>query len=142
MKIIVAQLHQTGSHAVIAPQTTEEAVLVQEDKKVITLKDALNKKIEHIITPVGSGLKALQQDKNVIITHTNTITPNPNLQCLKLQYDTNGHIIKSSPIGNIKVTVNSEQYLTTDSSEDQEVKFGDDFAVDIDKNIKLTWKNE
>jgi len=53
-----------------------EAVLVKHESGIITLNTALDKKIENIITPVGSGLHSYIQDKNVILTHSNTITAN------------------------------------------------------------------
>ena len=74
MELTIKQLKQHGQ--IFVPQTTAEAVLVKDGEEVITLDNMLEKKIEQIITPAGSGLQAFKQEKNIILTHSNSITAN------------------------------------------------------------------
>lgn len=138
MIITLKQLKKSGE--IIAPQTIAEAVLVNEQNGIITLKTALDKKIENIITPAGSGLKSYVQDKNVILTHSNTITANNSPQPVLLQYDNCGHIVDTKPLGKLTIFVNKTSYAVLDGTEDKEINFGDDFYTD-NNNIKLNWNN-
>lgn len=139
MKIIVKQLQHYGEN--IAPQTVSDAVLVKKSEQIITLTDALNYKIEDVTAPAGSGLKTVKSNQSVFISHSNSVTPNMQPQNAKVQYDTNGHIIESVPIGKKTIIVNGKSYLELDSPNDESINLGDDFTVGSDKDIKLTWKN-
>lgn len=138
MIITVKQLKQ--NEQIIAPQTIAEAVLVNEKTGIITLNTALDRKIEKIITPDDSGLICSVEDKNVIITHSNTITANNSPQPVLLQYDNTGHIVDTKPLGKVTVFVNETPYAVLDGSEDKGINFGDDFCTDNDK-IQLNWNN-
>lgn len=138
MELNIKQLKQHGQ--IFVPQTTAEAVLVKDNGAVITLNDLLDKKIENIITPVGSGLNSYKQDKNTIITHSNLITANESPSAIKVKYDNRGHIIETSPMEQLSVVVNGSKSVQYNGSESQEMNLGDDFDLDQNK-IKLRWNH-
>lgn len=139
MELIVTQLYRKNSGTVIVPQTTSEAVLVKHSNVITTLDKVLDTKIENIITPVNSDLKAYKQGQNIILAHSNNIEPNNIPQNVKIQYDSHGHISNTIPIGKITITVNDVEYLTNDSPQDQDIKFGENFDIDTDEKIQLKW---
>ena len=88
MEYVIKQLSQNSQ--IFFPQTSAEAVLVNDSTDgVITLDKVLNKKIENIVTPAGSGLIAYKQDKSVILTHSNSIETNELLSPNLIKYDNN-----------------------------------------------------
>lgn len=139
MELTIKQLKQHGQ--IFVPQTTAEAVLVKDGKEVITLDNMLEKKVEQIITPAGSGLVAYKQDKNVIITHSNSITANESPSSVKVRYDNRGHIIETVPTNNIVVIVDQQGYLQYNGSEDRNLLLGNDFGIDEDNKIILKWNH-
>lgn len=110
MELTIKQLKQHGQ--IFVPQTTAEAVLVKDGEEVITLDNMLEKKIEQIITPAGSGLQAFKQEKNIILTHSNSITANESPSSVKVKYDNRGHIVEVAPTSNVTVIVDQEGYLS------------------------------
>lgn len=139
MELTIKQLKQHGQ--IFVPQTTAEAVLVKDGEEVITLDNMLEKKVEQIITPAGSGLVAYKQDKNVIITHSNSITANESPSSVKVRYDNRGHIIETVPTNNIVVIVDQQGYLQYNGSEDRNLLLGNDFGIDEDNKIILKWNH-
>ena len=93
MELTIKQLTQHGQ--VFIPQTTAEAVLVNDNGKIITLDSVLKNKIEQIVTPVNSGLNAYKQGQNVILTHSNSITANESPSAVKILYDSIHYIKKN-----------------------------------------------
>lgn len=139
MELTIKQLKQHGQ--IFVPQTTAEAVLVKDGEEVITLDNMLEKKVEQIITPAGSGLVAYKQDKNVIITHSNSITANESPSSVKVRYDNRGHIIETVPTNDIVVIVDQQGYLQYNGSEDRNLLLGNDFGIDEDNKIILKWNH-
>ena len=123
----------------VFPQTVAEAVLVNGNQ-VTTLDKILPKKIEQIITPDNSGLTASKQGTSVIVTHTNKIMPNEVPKSYLIQYDQNGHIIRTDPIKKQITTVNNAIYSQYDGNTDSNINFGDDFTIN-NNNISLRWEN-
>ena len=123
----------------VFPQTVAEAVLINGDQ-VTTLDKVLPKKIEQIITPDNSGLTASKQGTSVIVTHTNKITPNNVPKSYLIQYDQNGHIIRTEPIKKQITTVNNNVYSQYDGNTDSNINFGDDFTIN-NNNISLRWED-
>ena len=123
----------------VFPQTVAEAVLVNGDQ-VTTLDKILPKKIEQIITPNNSGLTTSKQGTSVIVTHTNKITPNNVPKSYLIQYDQNGHIIRTESIKKQITTVNNSVYSQYDGNADSNINFGDDFTIN-NNNISLKWDN-
>ena len=123
----------------VFPQTVAEAVLVNGDQ-VTTLDKVLPKKIEQIITPNNSGLTTSKQGTSVIVTHTNKITPNNVPKSYLIQYDQNGHIIRTESIKKQITTVNNNVYSQYDGNADSNINFGDDFTIN-NNNISLKWDN-
>lgn len=121
----------------VFPQTVAEAVLVNGNQ-VTTLDKVLSRKIERVITPDDSGLTTIKQGTSVTITHTNKITPNETLKSYLIQYDQNGHIIKTDSVKKQIITVNNVVYSQYDGNTDSNVNFGDDFTIN-NNNISLTW---
>lgn len=121
----------------VFPQTVAEAVLVNKGQ-VITLDKLLDRKIESINTPEDSGLSSTKENTSVTITHTNKVTPNNTPEAQLIQYDQNGHIIKTEPAKKQTIIVNNEVYNQYDGNTDSNIQFGDDFKM-IDNNISLTW---
>ena len=142
MELTIKQLKQHGQ--IFVPQTTAEAVLVKDGKdgkEVITLDNMLERKIEQIITPAGSGLQACKQEKNIILTHSNSITANESLSSVKVKYDNRGHIVEVAPTSNVTVIVDQEGYLQYNGSEDRNLLLGNDFGIDEDNKIILKWNH-
>lgn len=143
MELTIKQLKQHGQ--IFVPQTTAEAVLVKDGKdgkEVITLDNMLERKIEQIITPAGSGLQAFKQEKNIIsLTHSNSITANESPSSVKVKYDNRGHIVEVAPTSNVTVIVDQEGYLQYNGSEDRNLLLGNDFGIDEDNKIILKWNH-
>lgn len=138
MDLQVKQLKQYGE--VFVPQTTAEAVLVKQGTTVYTLDKVLEKKVEQIITPAGSGLNTYKQGTSIIVTHSNTITANDTPQSVKVKYDNRGHIVETVPVSNLNVIVDTEGYTQYNGDEERNLMFGDDFGIDNNK-IALKWNN-
>lgn len=139
MEYLIKQLSQNSQ--IFFPQTSAEAVLVNDTDGVITLDKVLNKKIENIVTPAGSGLQAFKQDKNIELTHSNSIEANEFLSPNLIKYDNRGHIIETAPFGSIQVKVDQEEYIEYNGQSNKEVLMGDDFRIDQNNNIILKWNN-
>lgn len=138
MDLPVKQLKQHGE--VFVPQTTSEAVLVKQGTTIYTLDKVLEKKVEQIITPAGSGLNAYKQGTSIIVTHSNIITANDNPQAVKVKYDNRGHIVETAPVSNLNVIVDTEGYTQYNGDAERNLMFGDDFGIDNNK-IALKWNN-
>ena len=123
----------------VFPQTVAEAVLINGDQ-VTTLDKVLPKKIEQIITPDNSGLTTSKQGTSVVVTHTNKIIPNEAPKSYLIQYDQNGHIIRTEPIKKQITTVNNNIYSQYDGNTDSNINFGDDFTIN-NNNISLRWED-
>ena len=123
----------------VFPQTVAEAVLINGDQ-VTTLDKVLPKKIEQIITPNNSGLTTSKQGTSVVVTHTNKIIPNEVPKSYLIQYDYNGHIIRTEPIKKQITTVNNNIYSQYDGNTDSNINFGDDFTIN-NNNISLRWED-
>lgn len=139
MILTVKQLKQNGQ--IIVPQTVAEAVLVKSNNSVITLNKALDKKQDKILTPIDSGLKQVLQNGQIILTHSNNITPNEKPQALLIKHDSHGHIIESVPSGNITISIQDNPIIESNKTEDQNLNLGDDFELDITNTIKLKFNN-
>lgn len=139
MELTIKQLKQHGQ--IFIPQTTAEAVLVKDGEEVITLDNMLERKVEQVITPAGSGLSAYRQGKNVILTHSNSITANESPSSVKVKYDSRGHIVETIPTSAITVIVDQEGYLQYNGSEDRNLLLGNDFEIDEDNKIILKWNH-
>ena len=141
MELTIKQLKQHGQ--IFVPQTTAEAVLVKNTEngveKVITLDNILERKIEQIITPAGSGLQAFEQGSNITLVHSNSITANESPSSVKIKYDNRGHIVETVPTSRMTVIVDQEGYFQYNGSEDQNLLLGDDFGIDKDNKITLKW---
>lgn len=139
MELTIKQLKQHSQ--IFIPQTTAEAVLVKDGEEVITLDNMLERKIEQVITPAGSGLSAYKQGKNIILTHSNSITANESPSSVKVKYDGRGHIVEAIPTSVITVIVDQEGYLQYNGSEDRNLLLGNDFEIDEDNKIILKWNH-
>lgn len=139
MNLTIKQLTQNGT--IFVPQTVSEAVLVKNGEQVITLDKALARKLENIETPEDSGLTAQRQESNVIITHTNKIAASGPVSPMQIQYDNNGHIVQSQPLGKSTITIKGNTYAVIDGTKDVDIQLGDDFDIDDSNNIKLQWNN-
>lgn len=139
MEYSIKQLSQNSQ--VFFPQTSAEAVLVNDTDGVITLDKVLNKKIENIVTPASSGLNAYKQDKSIMLTHSNSIEANEFLSPNLIKYDNRGHIIETAPFGSIQVKIDQEEYIEYNGQSNKEVLMGDDFGIDQNNNIILKWNN-
>lgn len=137
MNLTIKQLKQHGQ--IFVPQTTAEAVLVKDGEQVLTLDKILNRQVEQIITPAGSGLSSFKQGRNTILTHSNSITANESPSSVKIKYDNRGHIVEAVPTSKITMTVDQEGYLQYDGSQDQSILLGNDFGIDENKKIVLKW---
>ena len=138
MDLEIKQLKQYDK--VFVPQTTAEAVLVKEGTVVYTLDKVLEKKVEQVITPAGSGLNSYKQGTSIIVTHSNTITANDTPQSVKVKYDNRGHIVETAPVEKLNVIVDNEGYTQYNGDEERNLLFGDDFGIDQNK-IALKWNN-
>ena len=139
MELTIKQLKQHGQ--IFIPQTTAEAVLVKDGEEIITLGNMLERKVEQVITPAGSGLSAYRWGKNVILTHSNSITANESPSSVKVKYDSRGHIVETIPTSAITVIVDQEGYLQYNGSEDRNLLLGNDFEIDEDNKIILKWNH-
>lgn len=143
MELTIKQLKQHDQ--IFVPQTTAEAVLVKNTEngveKVITLDNILERKIEQIITPAGSGLQAFKQGSNIILAHSNSVTANEFPSSVKIKYDNRGHIVETVPTSNMTVVVDQEGYFQYNGSEDQNLLLGNDFGIDEDNKIILKWNH-
>lgn len=141
MELTIKQLKQHGQ--IFVPQTTAEAVLVKDGKDgkevVITLDNMLERKIEQIITPAGSGLQAFKQGSNITLAHSNSITANESPSSVKVKYDSRGHIVEVAPTSEMTVVVDQEGYFQYNGSEDRNLLLGDDFGIDEGNKIILKW---
>ena len=141
MELTIKQLKQHGQ--IFVPQTTAEAVLVKNTEngveKVITLDNMLERKIEQIITPAGSGLQAFKQGSNIILAHSNSVTANESPSSVKIKYDNRGHIVETVPTSDMTVVVDQEGYFQYNGSEDRNLLLGNDFGIDKDNKITLKW---
>ncbi len=144
MELPIKQLKQHGKTFV--PQTISEAVLVNEEQldgttMVFTLDSVLDRKVENIITPAGSGLQAIKSDKNIYINHSNSIIPNESASPVIIKYDGRGHIVETKPLGKVTMIINQNGYIQYDGSQDKNIVLGDDFDTDTDNNIILKWNH-
>ena len=138
MDLEIKQLKQHDK--VFVPQTTAEAVLVKEGTVIYTLDKVLEKKIEQVTTPAGSGLNSYRQGNSIIVTHSNTITANDTPQSVKVKYDNRGHIVETAPVEKLNVIVDNEGYTQYNGDEERNLLFGNDFGIDQNK-IALKWNN-
>ena len=138
MELKIKQVQQNGE--TFAPQTVSEAVLVKDNSQILTLDKVLDKKIETISTPTGSGLSSFTQGKSVIITHSNIITSNTEPESLNIQYDSHGHIVNTIPTQPLVLTVDNTQYINYTGNSEQRINLGDDFKVDETNKVALKWK--
>lgn len=136
MKLPIKQLKQNNK--IFVPQTTAEAVLVKHDDQVLNLKSVLDKKLEQVITPAGSGLTYKINGPGVILTHSNSIEPIEETKPVQIKFDNRGHIVETKPIGKLTILVNNTKHIEADGTSDQVLSMGDDFTVD-NSNIKLKW---
>lgn len=138
MELEIKRLQQNGEDFV--PQTVAEAVLVNDTSQVITLDKVLDKKIENISTPTGSGLQSYRQGKSVILTHSNIIEANSEPSPVNIQYDSHGHIINTSPTKSFIITIDSSGQLDYNGKSEQRLDLGDDFKLDEQNKVALKWK--
>ena len=123
------------------PITAAEAVMVKYGSGVIKLDDALKRKIEEVVTPVGSGLTSYPVDNGVMITHSNNIDPSVDeLKPKLIKYDNRGHLIETSDFGELKVIVNGNQHVQYNGSATTFVRLGEDF-IDSNGYIQIRWNN-
>lgn len=125
----------------VFPQTVAESVLVKNGT-VLTLDKVLQKKIEQIDTPKGSGLVTSKDGTIITLKHQNIITPNESAEAKLIQYDSNGHIILTSDVNKHIVTVNEALYTEYNGNKEIVTAFGDDFKIDDQGNIALNWNNQ
>lgn len=137
MDLIIKQLKQNNQ--IFVPRTTAEAVLVKSNDQVQRLDKVLDKKLEAVITPLGSGLTYTASGQTVILQHSNSITPIEETKPLQVKYDNRGHIIETKPMGKLTVVVNNTKYIESDGSQDNILSLGDDFKIDNNNNIALKW---
>ena len=123
----------------ILPITASEAVIVKTATGVKHLDEVLKRKIEEVITPVGSGLTSQRIDNGVIIAHSNNIDPSiEELKPKLIKYDNRGHITETSDFGNLNIVVNDEKYTQYNGSSDKSLQLGDDFENNNGK-IQIRW---
>lgn len=139
MEYLIKQLSQNSQ--IFFPQTSAEAVVVKDNEEITTLDKFLQKKIENVVAPAGSGLQSYKQNQNVIITHSNSIEPNSNPSSTLIKYDNRGHIIEVAPFGKLQIKVNQNQYIEYNGQISQELLMGDDFGIDNNNNIIIKWNN-
>ena len=133
--IIKKLVHQSK---VIVPQTVAEAVLVKEGDSAVLLPTVLDRKLEQIITPAGSGLSSYRQGNNVYITHESSIAPNESATVNKIKYDSRGHIVETSEPSSMIITLNNKTIVDYNGNSDQGINFGDDFTMG-DNQLILQW---
>ena len=122
----------------VFPQTVAESVLVN-GTQVLTLDKVLDRKIENVEALVGSNLKTTKSGTSVIISHGNVITPNNAPEAKLVQFDQTGHIISVDDVKKQTVTVNGEVYSEYNGNAISTIALGDDFKIDENINISLTW---
>ena len=123
------------------PITSAEAVMVKHGSGVIKLDDALKRKIEEVVTPIGSGLTSYPVDNGVMITHSNNIDPSVDeLKPKLIKYDNRGHLVETSDFGQLKVIVNGNQHVQYKGSATTFVRLGEDF-IDSNGYIQIRWNN-
>ena len=123
------------------PITSAEAVMVKHGSGVIKLDDALKRKIEEVVTPIGSGLTSYPVDNGVMITHSNNIDPSVDeLKPKLIKYDNRGHLVETSDFGQLKVIVNDNQHVQYDGSTTAFIRLGEDF-MDSNGYIQIRWNN-
>ena len=123
------------------PITAAEAVMVKHKLGVIRLDDALKRKIEEVVTPVGSGLTSYPIDNGVVVTHSNNIDPSVDeLKPKLIKYDNRGHLVETSDFGQLKVIVNDNQHVQYDGSTTAFIRLGEDF-MDSNGYIQIRWNN-
>lgn len=136
MKLPIKQLKQNKK--IFVPQTTAEAVLVKHNSQILTLNKVLDKKIEQVITPAGSGLTYIANGPQIIINHSNSIEPVEETKPLQIKFDNRGHVVETKPMGKLTIVINNTKHIEADGTSDQVLSMGDDFAVD-ESNVKLKW---
>ena len=123
------------------PITSAEAVMVKHGSGVIRLDDALKRKIEEVVTPIGSGLTSCPVDNGVVVTHSNNIDPSVDeLKPKLIKYDNRGHLIETSDFGQLNVIVNNNQHVQYDGSTTAFIRLGEDF-MDSNGYIQIRWNN-
>lgn len=123
------------------PITAAEAVMVKYGSGVIKLDDVLKRKIEEVVTPVGSGLTSYPVDNGVVVTHSNNIDPSVDeLKPKLIKYDNRGHLIETSDFGELKVIVNGNQHVQYNGSTTTYIRLGEDF-IDSNGYIQIRWNN-
>ena len=123
------------------PITAAEAVMVKYGSGVIKLDDVLKRKIEEVVTPVGSGLTSYPVDNGVVVTHSNNIDPSVDeLKPKLIKYDNRGHLIETSDFGELKVIVNGNQHVQYNGSATTYIRLGEDF-IDSNGYIQIRWNN-
>lgn len=130
----IVQLKKNGT--IILPQTTAEAVVVNNGSNILTLDKVLKQKIESI---ESESLTVTKNGITVLLEHKNTIEPQTTAKPMLITYDKCGHITGSMPVGSVKVLVQGTEYLSYDGSEDSTINMGDDFTTNTDKQITLNW---
>ena len=121
----------------VLPQTSAEAVVVNNKGTVITLDKVLNTKIDEINT--DSSLVATKNGTNVVIGHTNQLDPSDKSSIKKLTYDSFGHITSSEEAESHNVVVNDQLYSSYNGNQEDTIKLGDDFKIE-DQKIQLNWE--
>lgn len=137
MIITVKQLRQNNQ--VFAPQTIAEAVLVNTDTKVITLDEALDKKIENIHNAENKDLNIVKQGVNVVIEHSNQIQGTDIISPKQFSVDNNGHIKNIIPVNPLEVNVGNDN-IYYDGSQRITLQLGDDFTIN-NNILTLRWNN-
>lgn len=138
MELEVKKLQQNGKDFV--PQTVAEAVLVKDTSQILTLDKVLDKKLENITTPTGSGLQSYKQGKSVILTHSNLIEANNVPSPVNIQYDSHGHIINTTPTQSFILTIDGDSQVNYTGIQEQRLDLGDDFKLDEFNKVALKWK--
>ena len=138
MILTIKQLKQ--GETTIAPQTVAEAVLVKQGSTIITLDKVINKKIDNVTST--EELTVTRKGNDIDITHTNQIQPTDTPRPLQVQYDSSGHIINSASLGKLTILANGQTVIESDSSNDQQLRFDDNFEKDNNNNnITIRWNN-
>ena len=137
MILTIKQLKQ--GETTIAPQTVAEAVLVKQGSTIITLDKIINKKIDNVTST--EELTVTRKGNDIDITHTNQIQPTDTPRPLQVQYDSSGHIINSAPLGKLTILANGQTVIESDGSNDQQLRFDDNFEKDDNNNITIRWNN-
>lgn len=137
MILTIKQLKQ--GETIIAPQTVAEAVLVKQGSTIITLDKVINKKIDNVTST--EELTVTRKGNDIDITHTNQIQSTDTPRPLQVQYDSSGHIINSASLGKLTILANGQTIIESDGSDDQQLRFDDNFEKDDNNNITIRWNN-